>query len=335
MKKYVNNFSLLLFLIVGCVLWSDGIAKYRELDKGYGGISIRFETTPLNIDSLAEIRNQQQEAGVDSNLTAWTQSYNIKTEDPSLGVCIESDVIYMWGDGKRMLVTYKDVGCAMSEDIAYKLWGSRDVLGKTVYVDGISYRVAGITDIFEGTIAIIKDDYENDMKFVSLDMEPISDPDDRDVLIEEFILQNSHSADSSINYSDLLSLAGNFIMLPAFTVFVYVFARISAELYRTKKYKKGFKSVTFYVFLLIMWICLCYFAGSFSFKIPGRLIPTKWSDFDFWSRTVESLKSGLRGLRLMSVYAFDSFFRKSFIYISICAFLSTTCFIAVLRGTLR
>lgn len=331
MKRYVKPLSALFLLLVGCMLWSVGIVKYHELDKIYGGISLRFETNPQVIDSLVEIRNQQQAAGTDSNLTAWRQDYNIKIEDSCLGVCIESDVIYIWGDGKGILGTYKDVGCSMSADKSYELWGSRDVLGKTIYIDGVSYKVACVTDMMEGVIAVRKSDYERDMKFVSLDMEPISNQDERDVLIEEFVLQNSHSADSSINYYEMLFLTGNFMLFPVFTVAAYMFGRILTELYCAKKHKKGFKVIACYVFFLILWVSVCFFTGSFSFEIPGSFIPTKWSDFDFWSRVIERLKNELSGLRLMPMYALDNYFRKSFIYISICSFLSSACFIAVLR----
>lgn len=337
MKKYVSTLSLLIFLFAGCMLLSAGIARYQELNKGFGGISLRFETNPPDIDDLIKIRNQQQAAGMDLNLTAWNQNYNVKVEDPSLGIWVESDIIYMWGDGKSMVAAYKDEGCVLSADIAYKLWGSKDVLGKTLYVDGSSYKVADVTDIMEGIIAVIKDDYDNNMKFASLDMQPVSDgnrrndQDERDVVIEEFMLENSHSADSSINYSDLICLTGNFIMLPSFIISIYMIGRLSRELYLAKKYEKGFKSFILYSFFLVIWIFLCFFTESFFFEIPGRLMPTKWSDFDFWHRTAQSLRSELAGLRLMSVYAFDSYFIKSFIYISACGILSCACFIGILR----
>lgn len=329
MKGYVKLMPVLVLLFVGYMLWSGGIGKYQELDRGYKGISLRFETNPQTIDRLVEIRNRRQEA--DMYLTAWRQDYNINIEDPGLGVCIESDVIYMWGDGRGVLSIYKDAGCTMSVDKAYELWGSRDVLGKTVYIDGTPYKVAEITDIMDGIIAVRKDDYEKGMKFVSLDMDPKSNEVESDVNIEKFMLQYSHDADSSINYSDLLFLAGNFMILPAFTVSALMSGRILAELYGVKKHKKVFNVISHYVFFLVLWICICFFAGSFAFEIPGRLIPTRWSDFDFWSLVIEGFKDDLNGFRLMPMYALDSYFRKSFIYILVCGILSSACFTAALK----
>lgn len=331
MKGYVKLMPALILLFVGYMLWSSGIVKYEELDRGYGGISLSFETNPKTIDQLVEIRNQQQGSGIDSSLTAWRQNYNIKIEEPDLGVCVESDLIYMWGDGKGILSTYKDAGCIMSGDKAYELWGSRNVLGKTVYIDGSPCKVTGITDVIDGIIAVRRDDYEKDMKFISLDMEPKSNGLESDVYIENFMLQYSQQADSSINYSDLLSIAGNFMVLPAFAISVYMCGRILRELYGVKKHKKACKFIGHYIVFLLMWLCICFFAGSLNFEIPGSFIPTKWSDFDFWSRVIERLKGGLKGLRLMPVYALDSYFRKSFIYILLSGIMSSACFIAVLK----
>lgn len=330
MKRYMKLLPAILLIFTGCMLWSGGVGRYREVGMGYGGISLRFETNPLAIDSLDEIRKQQQAEGADSKLTAWRHDYNLEIEDSNLGVSIESDVIYMWGDGKDMFGLCGISGCAMSRDKAYELWGSRDVLGKDVYIDGISYKVTCVTDNIPGIIAVKKDDYERGMSFVSLDMDPKAAGDESDVQIEKFILQNSHGADSSINYSDLVTMLGNFLVFPSMTVSALMCGRILAGLYCAGKYKKGCIVIACYAFFLIFWICICLFFGSFYFEIPGNFIPAKWSDFDFWTRLIEKYKNDLNGLRLMRTYTFDNYFRKSFVYISACVLLSSACFTAAL-----
>lgn len=331
MKKYGKELLSILLIFTGCMLWSCGIGRYRDLNREYGGISLRFETNPLAMDSLAEIRRQQEEAGTDLKLTAWRQDYNIKIEDPKLGVCIESDVIYMWGDEKDILLPCPARGCVMSADKAYELWRSRDVLGKNVFIDGFPYKVTCVTDNMPGIIAVRRADYESGMKFTSLDIKPKTAGDQSDAQLEQIKLLNSHAADSSINYSDLLSVPGNFALLPALTVSAIMCKRILWLLYCAGKYKKGYRAMAFYGILLISWICICYFSGSFSLQIPENLIPTKWSDFDFWPRVIERYKTDLKGLRLMRVYALDTYFRKSFIYISACCLLGSACFISALR----
>ncbi len=318
----------MLLVLAACMLWSGSAGRYAELDREYKGVSLRFETTPLNIDGLYEIRRRQKDLGTDFKLTAWKQDYNLEIEDPDLGICIESDVIYMWGDGKGM---WGYTGCSMSSDKAYELWGSRDVLGKTVYIDGNSYKVACVTDAVTGIIAVKKDNYKKDEKFVSLDMESESDGDEAGVMIEEFILQNSYSADSVINYSDMVSVTGNFLIFPALTIFACMFVRLMAGFYYAKKHKKGLRIIAYYVFLLVLWVCICFFAGSFFFEISGSFIPTKWSDFDFWSGLAERYRDNLSGLRLTRDYFFDVYFAKSFIYIFAGGLLSSACFAAALR----
>ncbi len=320
----------MLLVLAGCMLWSGGAGRYAELDREYRGISLRFETAPLNIDGLDEIRRRQKDSGADFKLTSWKQDYNIEIEDPDLGICIESDVIYMWGDGKGMCCPWGYTDCSMSSDKAYELWGSRDILGKTVYIDGISYKVTCVTDTLTGIIAVKKDNYKSGEKFVSLDMEPESDGDEAGVLIEEFILQNSQAADSLINYSDMVSVTGNFPILPAFFVSVLMCGRILLRLCPAIKYKSGYRAAAVYVFLLVLWICLCYFSGCFSFKIPESFIPTKWSDFDFWSGLAERYRENLSGLRLTRGYVFDGYFVKSLIYIAVCGLLSSFCLGAAL-----
>ncbi len=320
----------MLLVLAGCMLWSGSAGRYAELDRGYKGVSLRFETTPLTIDGLDEIRRRQKDLRTDFKLTAWRQDYNLEIEDRDLGICIESDVIYMWGDGKGMCGY---TGCSMSSDKAYELWGSRDVLGKTVYIDGISYKIACVTDSMTGIIAVKGDNYRRDEKFVSMDMEPELDGDEASVLIEEFILQNSYSADSLINYSDVVSVTGNFVIFPALTIFACMCARLLTGFYYAKKHKKGFRVIACYVYVafLVLWVCICFFAGSFSFEIPGSFIPTKWSDFDFWSGLAERYRNDLSGLRLARDYVPDVYLTKSFIYIFAGGLLSSACFTAALR----
>lgn len=334
MKKHGRDIMEMLLIFAGLMLWGCAVSKYGDLSRSFGGISLRFETNPQDIENIVELRSRQKEAGTDSKLTAWRQDYGLKIEDRDLGLRIESDVIYMWGDGKDLPDTYGASGCVISGDKAYELWGSRDVLGKTVYIDGVSYKVTAVTDSMRGIIAVKRDDYETGVKFVSLDMEPKSnrsESNESDARIEEFMLQNSYGADSSINYSALLSVLGNFPVLPALAISALMSVRILSGLYRAVKHKNGYMAIAYHAFFLILWVCICFFAGSFSLEIPGNFIPTKWSDFDFWSGLAERYKGDLRGLRLMPVYALDGYFRKSYVCVSAWGLLSSLCFAAALR----
>jgi len=330
MKKFRKDILAMLLVLAGFMLWSGAAARYRELDSGYGGISLRFEKNPLDVDSLAEIYERQKAAGTDSKLAAWRQDYNIKIQDPALGAGIESDVIFMWGDEKDVLGSFGGEGCAMSCDKAYELWGSRDVLGKNVNVGGAKYQVTSVINNIPGIIAVRKDNYEKDMKFVSLDMKPQSG-EDESVRMEEFMLQNSKTADSTINYSDLLSLAGNFCGFPALTISALMCGKILYGIYCCRKNEKGCRTIAYYVFFLSSWICICIYSGSIFFEIPSSFIPTKWSDFDFWSALIKRCAEALNGLRLMRTYALDSYIKNAFIYILTCSLLSSACFIAALR----
>lgn len=331
MKKYGRDVFVMLLIFAGLILWGCAVSRYEDMSESFGGISLRFETNPKKIETVGELRNQEKERGTDAKLTAWRQDYSLKIEDPSLGLQIESDVIYMWGDGKDLPATFGSSGCTMSGDKAYELWGSRDVLGKTVYIDGVLHKVTGVTDSMKGIIAVKRHDYERDMEFVSLDINPRAAGDESGDQIEEFMLQNSYNADSSINYSDLLSWLGNFLIFPALAISSLMFFRILSGLYSNVKYKNGYRVQLYYICFLILWLCICLFAGSFYLKIPGSFIPTKWSDFEFWFRLIKRYEDNLKGLRLMSVYALDDYFKKSFIYVSVCGLLSSACFMTALR----
>lgn len=331
MKKYGRDILTMLLIFAGFILWGCALSRYEKMSKSFGGISLRFETNPQGIENIGELRNQENERGTDSNLTAWRQDYSLKIEDPSLGLQIESDVIYMWGDGKDLPATFGYSGCTISEDKAYELWGSRDVLGKTVYIDGVLHKVTGVTDSMKGIIAVKRDDYERDMEFVSLDINQKAAGNESGDQTEEFMLQNSYNADSSINYSDLLSWLGNFSIFPALAISALMFFRILFGLYSGVKHKNGCRVQLYHMLFLILWLCICLFAGSLSLKIPGSFIPTRWSDFEFWSGLINRYEDNLKGLRLMRIYALDGYFKKSFIYVSVCGLLSSACFMTALR----
>ncbi len=333
MKGIIKFLPAIILIFAGCMLWSTGAGRYREMDMEYGGISLRFETTPVTIDRLNETLRQQSDS-TNSKLAAWKQDYNIEIEDRNLGVSIESDVIYIWGNRKNIFGLSGITGCAISEDKAYELWGSYNILGKDIYIDGISYKITCVTDAVSGIIAVKKDNYDGDMKFVSLDMEPEALTGESDIQIEKFVLQNSQGSDSSINYSDLISILGSSLVLPSLAVSILMCGRIMSCFNCSAK-NKLYREFACYLFVLISWICICFFSGSFLFEIPGNFIPVKWSDFEFWTRLIKRYENDLNGFRLMQTYIFDSYFRKYFINISVCGLSSSICFIAALRRVIN
>lgn len=321
MMKYKNDAVFLLLLFLGCICWCFSLSNGEYLAKNYGTVSYRFENEPLHKEKLNEIVEWQKKDDENNvELTAWTQkdSQEIKSNN----VIIESDLIYIWGKANDEFKLQADSSCAISYDKAYELWKSSDVLGKTVVINDVSYKISAVLNDATGVVIVKADKYNDDMTFNALEIKTLNKT--LSWSTDEFKAENSLNPDVTVNYNKFSEASYKATLIPGWIIFFIMSAKIVSKLYLERKNK--YMSACL-IIALTLWIALGLKLSQFSFEFPQSLIPTRWSDFEFWGKTFDNIKMQIRTLNLMKVYYVDEYFRKTLFRIIIYCVVGSAAFI--------
>jgi len=325
MMKYKHDVVFLLLIFLGCICWCFSLSNGEYLADNYGAVSFRFENEPLHTEKLNEIVEWQKKDDENNvELTAWTQkdSQEIKSNN----VIIESDLIYIWGKAKDEFKLQADSSCAISYDKAYELWKSSDVLGKTVVINDVSYKISAVLNDATGVVIVKADKYNDDTTFHVLEIKTSHKTSNWST--NEFKAENSLNPDVIVNYDNFSEASYKVALFPGWIVFFIMSVKIVSKLYLERKNKFMFACL---IMALILWIALGLELNQFSFDFPQSLIPTRWSDFEFWGKTFDNIRMQIRTLNLMKIYYADEYFRKTLFSIIIYCVAGSAAFIVGLK----
>lgn len=122
-------------------LWHKGRISYRETE------------ATLTYEDMRKLRAHVQQAG-NGDMAAWTQQVSRSISCESTGGSMTADIL--WIEGNAALVWDLQLaagtlpgagdkeGCALSLETALSLFGSTDIIGQEVVLDGHTYTVRGI-----------------------------------------------------------------------------------------------------------------------------------------------------------------------------------------------
>lgn len=319
MMKYKNDAVFLLLIFLGCICWCFCLNIGENLIDKYGIVSFRFQNDPLDFDKLNEIVEWQKKNNEsDVELTAWEQkdSQEIKSNN---GI-IKSDVIYIWGKSNYELKLQAENSCAISADKAYELWKSSDVLGKIVDINGVKYNITSVLNDVTDIIMVKVSKYNKNMTYDALDIEVNS----RNWSADEFKVENSLSSDVTVNYNEFSEALYKVALFPGWII---SFAMIVKIIYKLYINKNNNLISAFMVISLIFWVFISLKLCQFSLELPQSLIPTRWSNFEFWGKTFDNIQLQIRLLNLMKVYYIDEYFKKAFLTVIVYCILGSSAFL--------
>ena len=179
-------------------------------------------------------------------------------------------------------------GCAISEKTAFDLWGSRDVSGKTILVNGSVYSVRGVFRGNEGLV-LVQRDSSSTKSFHNMQLRFHDGGSQAEA--ESFLIRAGFSGAQFLD----LPLLGWFInalaQLPIFILGISILIRLLRRGLRLRSFPLLLSG---YALPAGVAGATCLYLMGFPWSIPQRLIPTKWSDFEFWGRTVGSFIKSIK-----------------------------------------
>lgn len=170
-------------------------------------------------------------------------------------------------------------GCAVSQELAWQLWGSNDVLGQNVVWQSRTYTVCGV---FVGKDAVMMAGARLGESFPNVELTG-NWPDDARAAALQFAARASLGSPAQmVQGPAMAALAQALCWLPV----VVTSAFVGAAMWRkSKKWPRAHRNI----FLFGLALCAAVLLPRWLSLVPGMLIPAQWSDFAFWGTLWDTL----------------------------------------------
>lgn len=305
-KKNLSTFSMVFAAILFslfCFFAFRNIATVKQL---YPGISLRYsegieqQKALLAQNYALENANQQPFWP-----TFWTETQSEFSTDLSkknaLRVVVDGEaslaapVIFIEGGYPASTATNH---CAVSSQLAWLLWGSTDVNGMDVAIEGENYTVCGVFQS-KHAYAISGAGVKSPVVWNNVELQgtPVGDARSE---AEIFASSSGLGPPPSIVIGSMITAIANFMLfIPISILLMWAVYQIAK---RVVKHNPLRREILFFSVLFLFVIILPYFL----LKLPGWLIPTKWSDFSHWSNVANSIGEKVREWFLLVPYWKDA-----------------------------
>jgi hypothetical protein len=276
-----------------CVMTAIGLSGADSVGQ-YSPVSLRYDT-PISGQTAYNARKYSvSHSGEDVFWPVFWHEYTAKLKGEF--TTFEADCIAYSGDSSLVwpLVcvagaapgVVDGTGCAVSEPLAWKLWGSIDVVGMTVEIDGVERLVRGV---FEGEselamISFRDEDVSQSWSAVELSGGPADAVRDDAV---SYAAASGLGRPSAVLMGGYSYLTGTLAILPVLILAVYGLALICRLMTRRSP---GVRAPLFFICLIALAVILPGLLGL----LPAWMIPTRWSDLSFWSTLLRKATDGVR-----------------------------------------
>ncbi len=250
----------------------------------------------------------------------WGQKDGVSITNQDLERNVQADEILLCGNPElvfedcRMLDREDTDGCLVDEKTAWELFGSLDVAGQKLTCDGKDYTIRGVIPGNKKIFAILADAGQT-KPAAGMEPETAMEPNtgmesEKNVLnritlakpegktVQELYSEWNNRYDMSAKLMDL-ELLGGMSGLCMLLVPVTGFFCIGWQLYRQfRKQEHLLRKVGIAVLAVLILTGFCIFLKH-QVQIPDEYIPTRWSDFSFWSTLWKDKNEALRLLAQM------------------------------------
>jgi len=313
-----------------CILLSAGFLGAATIAL-YSPVSLRYEAP---VSGQAAYAARQYSIAQNSEAAFWPTFWReYKSTFAAEFITATADCIAFSGDASLVWPAVyvsgaapgvlDGMGCAVSEMLAWRLWGSTDVVGRAVDIDGSARLVRGV---FKG---------KTELALLSFRDEDTTQSWNAVELSGGPAIVTRSTAESYASVSGLgrpvsaltgghAFLAGLMAALPLLIPACYTLAMIAGAIGKRGPFIRN----------LILFLILIIFAAVLPTLLeflPVWLVPTRWSDFSFWISLLRQIPDGLREFlsaapRLRDVELSMLFLKQAGIaFLSICCSL-TVCF---------
>lgn len=236
----------------------------------------------------------------------WGQEENVVVENESLSVSTQADTILLCGNPGLLfencsLPVREDVkGCVIDEKTAWELFGSSQVVGKEISCEGKIYIVRSVIPGKERIIAfqVQRDKKESQKESAESKQEmpdspqerpfnrvTLSKPGDQSIYDLQTAWNNQYGLSAAVLDTELMrGISGVCLLLIPLSACIFFWMYLYHQ-YKIQDRWQG-KAVAAGTALCLLVLFLIFLKKWV--QIPDDYIPTKWSDFSFWTSLWET-----------------------------------------------
>ena len=272
---------LLYALTLLCFENAERLARVYPAD-----ISVRF-SAPLTKVEAQSLTKSAEKLEYGLSLTLWRQEQAV-VFSPRASATARRLMVY--GDSasvvsEEMLLgalpgVYDTGGCAVSEQLAWRLWGGSDVLGLTVTCGDKCYTVRGVLRSGEPLLVTISDSGEGSG---CVELTGLPKSDRRQSALDLLRAAGIGTPATMIYGASIRSAADTSCFFAVSLAGLLLLGRLVTALFRR------LKRWTVAIVLLVLGVVLPLLVSL----LPAWAIPSRWSDFSFWGALLATLAQRL------------------------------------------
>lgn len=292
-------------LILWCICFYNGKIMMEQ----YNTVSARFFECNVEQQTLERIIRDSREQDKDEEVLPLLAAYK-RASFTSIGLPDAKNSILAAGTevfGDMSLVMpfhfidgnvtgsgdYK--GCILSQKAAYQLFGSGNAVGLEVVYQDKSYIVRGVFESKEAMIFVRNQEKSAVYDCVELRFRNM---ENAGYCGDEFLQKNGITGTRVIIDSELLE---NILKIFYLLTPCLIIAFISADTVTlTGRFSSRASRGAVGAAAMILFVIILISLFQFDLQLSESLIPTKWSDFDFYVNTGKNIAEGFKNLNQMT-----------------------------------
>lgn len=320
MKAVIKHLIKIILIFVMIMCWGIAISYCDKVKSSDIITTIYLRDSGNNKLDFEDIKENITESFV-----SWKEKNNEMVSVSELNKTNNVTVLSIYGDSSLLIdgpVLFRDdiEGCLIDENTAFKLFGSTNVIGKTIEYGERNLIIRGFHKgernllVVESLLAERnEDDYFDGISMV------------KDKNTTSFIKNNGYenfAVDNSLYYSI------SKIIVSIFPLIILLFIIIS--IIKEVRSIKGKPVITILLIMLTLIISAIFFKVTrIKISIPVELLPNQWSDFDFWSEFYKKYLEKFKYIFYMKKYAFDRIYINNIIIELAYAISASTLFLLI------
>jgi len=329
MKRYLHYSGIAVIAMLSVLCFYQAILGSRALRAAAEFVDMALASELQAKEASTILANQKDEETYQSVFMAIENNVYLKNETNGKSAVVDKIAIV----GTGSLLTKQNIhlneedktGCLISADIAETLFGNTNVSEVEIMMNNHLYEVRGVVHDLKETVMVTAD---NETQMTRL---RVRIPEEKTAAQIQSAVMNQYGISGTILEYQLLYWlgAGSLWLFPVIASIRFLFWLLANAKSTTRKMER---ILWWGSSLLLIGVC-GYFMMEL-IRIPRELVPTKWSDFSFWTRLGQEKLEALRYLFAIKKLPFEGFYISSFIQVLLLSVISLVLyFLAIICYT--
>lgn len=303
--------GVFLVALLSAVLWGVSLWQGEKIEPYAGDIQIRYHGQGVSRQALEQIKEAglKPEAENFPETVAWNVEYFVEAKNPVLNFKQDVTCIMVRGEMDQIVKdrlvagTYgfgdDEDGCVVSSKTAWELFGSTDVTGSWISVKGKRFVIRGVTAASYPMVMLPAERLETEF-FPNVSFS-YSGQEGLEGQAEEMIMRfGLPGHEIRINGSIYYAMIRFCRTLPGWALLI-CFWILMRRARRFRKSDMRLRKVFSFAVMAGGVAALLWYG----FRFPGEFIPSRWSDFSFYTEKFTQVKENLFDIAMLPKTRWD------------------------------